>query len=225
MSNQIEWSAEFCEIPSPDKIPKLRDRSLEPIQLPGGQMIQIPDMSQFGLHDRLNQNYLHKLANYEFVKRLAKKVRLVVTNTGDAPANDVRLEITVSKELQFGIFNQSDIPDAPKRRKSILETVDLRNLRIRPPFARTGYVHIEKSEHETKTEIDCGNLQPGRKVWTDEFHMAVFESGKLQIHGSLFAANLSKSQEFSLSINAQINRTQLTVDQLNALDEMGGNEE
>jgi hypothetical protein len=36
----------------------------------------------------------------------------------------------------------------------------IRDFDFRPAFARTGSVHIEKTEHETKVEIDCGNLQP-----------------------------------------------------------------
>ena len=69
----------------------------------------------------------------------------------------------------------------------------MRELNIRPVFSRTGSVHVEKSDHESKLEIDCGNIQPGRKVWKDEIHLAIVDSGEIQIDGNLFAANLRRS--------------------------------
>ena len=225
LGQQIEWSAEFCEMPASDQIPKLRERRSEPIRLPGGQTIQMPDFSAASMHDRLNAHYYHELANYIFTRRLVRKIRLVVTNTGDAPANDVRLEIIVPHGLGFDIIRWSEIPDAPKRRKSILDMAAMKDSDIRPALARTGSVHIEKTGHETKVEVECGNLQPGRKVWTDDFYMAVIQSGEVQIDGSLFAANLPRPQSFTLSINAQIARTEMTLDELTALDEPDDNED
>lgn len=219
LGDHIEWSAEYCEVPASDQIPNLREQGAEPIRLPGGQTFQIPDFSAMSMHDRLNAHFYHELASYIFTRRLMRKVRLVVANTGDAQANDVRLEISVPNKSGFGIIPWSEIPDVPRRRKDMLGIAAMKDLGIRPRFARTGSVHIQKTEHETKVEIECGNLQPGRKVWTNEFHLAVLQSGEVQIHGNLFAANLSKPQEFTLSINAQIARTKLTVDELTSLDE------
>lgn len=217
LGEQIDWNAEYCEVPSVEDIPELSRRRQGPVQLPGGGMIHIPDLSSLDIHDRLNPHYYHELAHYIFTSRLARQVRLVVTNTGDAPANDVRLEICVPNGSGYGIFGWSDMPDAPKRRKSMFDMPEMKH--IRPAFQRTGAVDIEKTNHETKIEIDCGNLQPGRKVWTDEFHMAVIDSGEVTVQGHLYAANLSQPQSFTLSINAQIARTSITVDELTSLDE------
>jgi hypothetical protein len=225
LGSQMDWSAEYCEMPLPKQIPKLRERGTEPIRLPGGQTIQMPDFSGVSMNDRLNTHYYHELANYVFIQRLLRKIRLVVTNTGDAPATDVRLEIVVPNRSGFGIIRWSEIPRAPKRRKSFLDMAAIKDFNIRPAFSRIGSVHIVKTDHETKVEIECGNLQPGRKVWTNEFHMAVIQSGVVQIDGSLFAANLPKPQSFTLSINAQIARTEMTLDELTALDEPNDDED
>jgi hypothetical protein len=111
------------------------------------------------------------------------------------------------------------MPTAPKRRTSRFDIAAIRNLNIRNSISRTGFASIEKTDHETKVEIDCGNLQPGRKVWANEIHLAVGESGQVQIEGRLFAANLSKPQTFVLTINAKITRTVMSVDELTALDD------
>lgn len=219
LGNQIEWSAEFCKMPPWEKIPKLGERRSEPIQLSNGQTIQIPNFSDLGVFDRLNPNFFHELANYVLTSRLVRKTRLVVTNSGDVPANDVRLEIAIPKGSDVRILRSSDIPDLPRRRKSMIAPISMRNLGLRSTNSRTGDVHIEITDHETKVEIDCGNLQPGRRVFTSELHMAIVRSGEQQLNGNLFAANLPKPQSFTLSINAQIARTTMTMDELTTLEE------
>lgn len=218
LGEQIKWSAEFCEMPESSLIPTLTDEPT-PIRLPGGQTILWPDFSVVSMNDRLNARYYHELANYIFTQRLVKKMRLVVSNTGDAPANDVRLEICIPNGSGFGILSRSDIPAVPKRRESVFNLSAMDQFKVRPAITRTGYVGIEKNDHETKVEIECGNLQPGRKVWTDSFCMVVVRSAEFQIPGSLFAANLPQPQTFRLSINAEIAQTTMTVDELVSLDE------
>ena len=216
LGERIEWEAEFCEMPEFKSIPKLDDRPAA-IRLPGGQTFQMPSMSDFGLHDRLNKDYYHDLANYLFVRRLVKKVRLVVSNTGEVPATEVRLEICATNGQGFGIVDGSEIPKAPKRRESLLATTAFDRMKIRPAFNRTGYVDIEKNDHETKVEIECGNIQPGRRVWTDAFWMGIGQSGEVNLIGHLYAANLPQPQEFTLTVNSDVNRTKLTVEELVAL--------
>jgi len=203
-------------MPEFKSIPKLDDRPA-PVRLPGGQTFHLPDFSNLGMHDRLNKDYYHDLANYLFVRRLVKKVRLVVSNTGEVPATEVRLEIRAINGQGCGIVDGSEIPKAPKRRESLLATTAFDKMKFRPPFQRTGYVDIEKNDHETKVEIECGNLQPGRTVWTDTFWMGIGQSGEVNLTGHLFAANLLQPQEFTLTINAAVNRTTLTVEELVAL--------
>lgn len=216
LGERIKWEAENCEMPEFESIPKLDDRPAA-IRLPGGQTIHMPSMSDFGLHDRLNKDYYHDLAKYLFVRRLVKKVRLVVSNTGEVSATEVRLEICATNGQGFVIVDGSEIPKAPKRREGLLDTTAFDRMKIRPAFNRTGYVDIEKNDHETKVEIECGNIQPGRRVWADAFWMGIRQSGEVNLIGHLYAANLPQPQEFTLTINADVNRTKLTVEELVAL--------
>lgn len=216
LGDQIEWTAEFCEMPESDEIPTLSDRPA-PIRLPGGQTFHIPSVSSFDPHDRLNSRFYHELSNYVFFHKLFKKIRLVVLNSGDAPATDVRLEISVQKGQGFGIVDWPEVPKAPKRRDSFLAFSAIEKMKLRPVFRHAGDVDIEKNEHETKVEIECGNLQPGRKVWTDAFYLGIGQSGEVQITGSVFAANLPQPKTFSLSIKADVQQTTMTVDELVSL--------
>lgn len=216
LGERIEWEAEFCEIPEFESIPKLEDR-LVPIRVPSGGTLQLPDMSSVGFDGRLNHNFYRELANHQRWRRLVRRIRLVVWNTGEMSADDVRLEFTAAKGGGFGFFDDSEIPKAPKRRKEPLTPSAFDNMEFRPAFHRPGFVDIEKNEYETKVEIECGNLQPGRKMWTDAFYLGVRRSGEVRLSGLLFAANLPEPLEFSLMINAIVNRTTLTVEELISL--------
>lgn len=216
LGDQIEWTAEFCEMPESDEIPTLSDRPAS-IRLPGGQTFHIPSVSSFALHGRLNSRFYHELSKYVFFHKLFKKIRLVVLNSGDAPATDVRLEISVQKGQGFGIVDWPDVPKTPERRDSFLAFSAIEKMKLRPVFRRAGDVDIEKNEHETKVEIECGNLQSGRKVWTDAFYLGIGQSGEVQITGSVFAANLPQPKTFSLSIKADVQQTNMTVDELVSL--------
>ncbi|TWT95270.1 hypothetical protein Pla108_34140 [Botrimarina colliarenosi] len=138
----------------------------------------------------------------------------MVLNTGEAAAKDVRVEICVPNGQDYGIIDWSEAPEVPKRRENRFVANPMRDLKIRPVVRRDGYVDIDRGEHETKVEIECGNLQPGRKVWTDEFYLGVGQSGEFEIKRHLFAANLAKPQEFTLTIDADITRTSMTADEL-----------
>ncbi|MGB7325452.1 MAG: hypothetical protein WBD31_11330, partial [Rubripirellula sp.] len=213
LGTQIEWKAENCEMPDSDDIPVLDDRPPS-VRIPGGGSIQMPNMSSLDSMYRLNETYYHDLAYYELIRRLVKEVRLVVVNTGDAPATDVRLEIAAPVGQGFNIADASEIPDVPERRTCLLSSPAMKNLHLR----HVGHVAVIKNDQQMKVEIDCGNLQPGRKVWTDSFHLGIGQSGEVELKGHVFAANLTKPQEFSLKINADIERTTMTLDELFELD-------
>jgi hypothetical protein len=214
----LEWSAEYCEMPTTAEIPTYDDRPA-PITLPDGQLIAMPDISSISLHDRRNPHFYRERANYTFFKRAIKKVRLVVINTGEVLASDVRVEILIPNGQGYGIFDWNKVPDVPKRRTPVGHIAQLKNLAIRRATRVPGEVEIQSDDEQTKIEIDCGSLQPGRKVWTNAFFMGIAESNKIKLTGHIFAANLSAPQEFTLTIKAMIAKTQMSIDELLALDE------
>lgn len=145
-------------------------------------------------------------------------MRLVVSNTGDVPASEVRLEINVPAKQGVLVVNASEIPNVPKRRESAFG-VDPNLFNVRRAIRHAGDVEIDKNDHRMKIEIDCGILQPGRRVWTDTFWLGVGHTGDFALSGLLFASNLSEPQEFTLTINATVSQTTMTVKQLVALDD------
>jgi hypothetical protein len=86
---------------------------------------------------------------------------------------------------------------------------------IRPAFRRDpGEVTIDRNGERFKIEIDCGDLQPGRSIRSDEFFVAKTNSGELPLAGRVFAENLPAPKDFSLVISANVTRTTMTLQNL-----------
>ena len=92
----------------------------------------------------------------------AEQSGITVKNIGEAPATNVRLEIVVP--VGVGILPRLELPYKPQRTESLAE-------RIRPFSLRTPKLPwanlTEQPDDRLPIDIDCQDLQPGRRVWTD----------------------------------------------------------
>jgi len=215
LGTNISWDAEFCEMPAMETIPDLsRPRQRHPFSI---------DLSaiQFDPMDRPNDNFFRELASFEFARRLFRPIRLVVRNVGQVAANNVRAELTIPTNIDVVVA--SEIPDPPKRVELLSNSV-LKG--IRPAFRRDpGEVGIDKNDERFRVEIDCGDLQPGRRVWSDVFYIGKGASGDLSLCGLMFADNLPQPKDFALSVSASVRKTRMTVDELCSLPEMAVRDE
>lgn len=204
---RIPWKAEFCDVPDREQLPRLGyERQQNAL---GFDFSAIQTVMSY---EFLNEEFYSEVATYEFVRRLYRKARFVVTNTGKVAANDVRVELTIAKGEGVAIVGSSKMPDQPRRKKSRLDIPALKKLR--PVMRHPGDVDIEVGDDRFKFEMDCGSIQPGRKIWSDEFFIGVAESGEFKLEGHLYAENLPEPKPFTLNIDADITRTSMTVDDL-----------
>ncbi len=217
LGSHVSWDAEICEMPPMESIPDLtRPRQRHPLGI---------DLSaiQFDPMNRPNEGYFRELANYEFVRRLFRPVRLVVKNVGQVAASSVRAELIVPTNVGVMVLDSSDLPDPPKRRA---EFVSPALKKIRPAFRRSpGDVTIDKNDDRFRVEIDCGGLQPGRRVWSDVFYVGKGASGDLRLSGQVFAENLPQPKDFTLLISVNVKQTRMSVEELKALPEQAGSDD
>ena len=75
---------------------------------------------------------------------------------------------------------------------------------IRRPGRDPGDVEIFESKKNARLVIECGNMQPGRRVPSDKFYVAVRESGATSLSGRIFAATLEQPNSFAVTIDATI---------------------
>ena len=205
----IEWDTEFCEMPS--SIPDLARKSQ---YIPALKF----DLSsiEFDPMNCLNSDFYRELAHYEFFRRLFRPVNLVVRNVGTVAANNVRIEFAVSKHIRVSLVDSSDVPNPPKRKADFVSQPFLKGLR--PAFLRKpGEVTIDENNERFKVSIDCGDLQPGRSIKSDEFYLGKGEAGEVLLDGQVFADNLPQPKGFILTICVTVNRTTMTIADLKQL--------
>lgn len=211
LGQKIKWDAEYCEMP--ETIPDL--------SLPRQQNAFSIALSaiKFDPMNRTNTDFLRELAYFEFIRRLFRPIRLVVRNVGQVAANNVYTELTVPKNIGVAVLDASEIPNPPKRQASLWNTPELKG--IKPAFRRDpGEVDIVKNDERFQIAIDCGDLQPGRRVWSDVFYIGKRESGDLSLCGLIFADNLPQPKNFALTVTAVVTKTVMTVDELDSLPEI-----
>lgn len=211
LGTNIAWDAELCAMPEMKTIPEWeRPRQRNPFGI---------DLSPvtFDPMNQPNGNYYRDLSNYEFTRRLFRRVRLVVKNVGQVAANNVRTELTVPTNIGVMVVYESDLPDPPRRRREIMSAA---MKGFRPAFRRDpGEVTIDKNNERFRVEIDCRDLQPGRRVWSDIFYVGKGQTGDLTLRGQVFADNLPQPKDFTLTVSVTVTETSMSVDDLCSLPE------
>jgi hypothetical protein len=196
LGTTIAFCAENCEMPPNESIPELRGRG-----------------STWDVENAPNRDFYWQFAEYEFFKRIARPVRLVLKNTGEVAANSVRLELTTP--VGAGAAVRSGRPRKPIRGGfdygSITRSAN-RALRPTP-----GEVSIEKNDERFLVAIEFGDIQPGRHVQSEVFYALRLDSGEVTLKGHVYAANLPQPEECTLLMSFTVTNSKMSVDDLTAL--------
>ncbi len=209
LGNKIELEANYCEIAADEEIPDLASPS---VPLGGSFGIRIPIPGSYH-----NPEFFRELAEFEFARRLFRPVRLLVKNVGGVAASNVRCEFVIPRGIGIHVIESSEMPSAPKQH-SYLGSATIP--RIKPAFQREpGDLSIDMNDDRYRIEIDCGDLQPSRRVWSELFYFGMVESGEMEICGNLLADNLPEPQSISLKISMLVEKTSMSVDELCELPE------
>jgi len=161
--------------------------------------------------NRLDADFFRELAMYEFCKRLYRPARFLVKNIGSVAAKEVRIELEIEKGIGVNVLYPFDLPDKPERRRNFPYVAAMKH--IQGSIHRSpGDVTIHRNDDRFRIEIECGDLQPGRRIWSDPICIGKGETGEFQITGRIFAENLAQPKEITLDASAYITRTNMTVD-------------
>lgn len=185
IGTSIEWEATVLRTPPPSKIPSysIRRSSFE-VTL-----------------DRDNPNFYREVVEYAAFHRLFRPVRLVIENTGSTPAEDVRVEIETDEAS--GVSLKEYAPDEPVRTRMMGVDPDVFRS-IRRPVRDPGDVEISESKKNGRLVIECGSMQPGRRIPSEKFYVAVRDTGPTSLSGRIFAATLERPSSFTMTIDATI---------------------
>lgn len=193
VGTSIAWEATELRLPPSEKIPSYTETR-----------------SSFGsVLDRDNRDFYREVARYAAFQSLFRPVRVVIENPGSTSAEHVRVEIEVDEAS--GVSLREYEPDEPSRSRVLgLNSAVFRNMRR--PLRDPGDVEVFESSKNDRVVIECGNMQPGRRVPSEKFYVAVRDSGPTSISGLIFAATLEQPQSFSLTIDATISAADVSAD-------------
>jgi hypothetical protein len=127
-------------------------------------------------------------------------------------------------DIGIALADESNMPELPKQRTDFLRSHVFRGI-LPAVHQGPGGVSIDKNGQRFCVEIDCGDLQPGRQVWSDVFYIGKAESGKFSLSGLLFADNLPQPKEVALTSSVTVKETVMTVDELCSLPDPGVRDE
>jgi Schlafen, AlbA_2 len=161
-----------------------------------------------------NRHFYRQFAKYAAFMSVYKPVRLLIENLGATAARDVRLELPVSKERSVRLASHA--PSAPER-MIYLGLMNTPELSVRPARREPGDVEIVKAADGARLEVDCGDMQPGRSVWSEKFYVAITESGTTRLEGHLLAATLPEPRAFALIVEAAVTNVSMSLDDLRKL--------
>lgn len=203
VGDQMAWEAVNASFPPEDEIPDYATRS---------------DMYGVGLNTD-NRHFYRDIAKYAAFMSVYRPVRLLIENTGTTAARDVRLELTVTKERGLRLASQ---PPSEPERTIYLGLVNPPELHLRPARREPGDVDIARAADGARLEVDCGALQPGRKVWSETFYLSITESGTTRLEGHIFASTLPEPKPFVLTVEASVTSATVSIDDLRRLARQQG---
>ena len=157
-----------------------------------------------------NSDYYMRFAEYVRFHRMAHQIRLALANQGQVEARGVLVECLVPKGGPVGLHDSA--PPTPRKTWSTFDA--LHHLDALPIGKRPGHVDIDENDDRYKIQIHFLDLQPGRRVWSDAFYLTVTSAGTHQLQGHVYAANLPEAAPLALTIQADVENTCMTVDQL-----------
>lgn len=200
LGTTIALDAEFCKLPA--RIPDLRNER-------GGGFDFVTSIG-----DRPNIEFYRQMAEYVQFKRLARPLRIVVENNGEIVAKAVRVVLNSATDEPHVIMHEGDIPNRPYR--DHMSTISC-NITPMSELLLRGYegeARVRKDRDRFVVEVECKDLQPGRRVWSDIFYVSRKESGELRFAGQILAENLPRPDTFDLSVTMNVTDARVTVEEL-----------
>lgn len=202
LGTKIAFDAGFCEMPPSDDIPDFPPVGYNPL------LGTLEDPM-----NRTNPDFYRELAAYDSARRLFRPVRVLVRNVGRVAAQDVRCELRIPADIDIVVKDGTELPRAPKKKSypwdiDALASINAASLNV--PSA----VEIDSDTDRYRIVIDCGDLQPGRPVWSEVFYIGKAKSGDIELSGTIYANNLPEPATCSLWVSARVTQSVMTVHEL-----------
>jgi hypothetical protein len=163
-----------------------------------------------------NRKYWRELAEFLLRRSASVVLELAVKNTGSTAAENVRVEFERAQEQGLTVCPESDLPEPPQQTKINIPAPRGRGL-LHEISRAPGYTTVTLDGPIWRTVIECGSLQPGRRVYSERFCITRTTSAEIALHGTVYASNLPRPQPFELKINLKVTPRQISLDELRSM--------
>lgn len=196
LGNEITLESEIWETPDEYKIPdfKMTNGALDHFEA-------------------ANLDYYRQFANYEASWRSCQLVRIAVQNVGRVVAKDVRVEMTTPKGKGSVVFEQRLMPRQPDRIRS---TVSFRAKNLAADIGKRfpGDVDIAEDNDGYRLVCDFGDIQPGRRIFSEAFSVIKGSSGAVVFEGRVYSN--APEKQFTLTMNFNVAQKTMSLGELMA---------
>ncbi|WP_216901154.1 helix-turn-helix domain-containing protein [Synechococcus sp. CCY 9618] len=186
LGQSLVVSSRLCELPQEHQIPQLPD----------------PPIGQFGFRPvtpyRTNSEYYRQLAKHIYIHELYRPVALALINSGRYVARNVRVELEIAESTNIDALEECEIPSRPKKQTS---GPDLSGFMPRRT-GRPGDLIINRLSGKIKVEVMCGDVQPGRRIYSDQFFLGKRTEEKNLVLYSIYSDDLPEPIKGQLDISA-----------------------
>lgn len=197
----FRFSSEFCQMPPDSSIPDLEAESHE-----GGPLQSLISLQ---LSSNFNRDFYRELARYTFEKRLLKPLRISLKNVGQATAKNARLEIRILRDSDLLVLSDSQLGERPEETLTLgMRTVSLISTSLH------SNISISENEERILLEGEFGDIQPGRRIFSDIFFVGSRFTQELRVEGLVFGENIPNPVKFDLTVYAEIEETTMSITEL-----------
>lgn len=163
-------------------------------------------------YPQVNNNYWRELGPYLWASAMMCSIDVVLSNTSNRLAKNVRLNFILPKKEGIFLMPKSEFPSKPRYRDRLMLP--------RPTLNVPGLFGTEMRDLEDRYEIEIGigSIQPKAKSWaTAPFCLGSNESRQAEFTATVYADNIGEPQRTTLSLNLEVEqRPALTMDDLRA---------
>ena len=144
--------------------------------------------SNFNALTYCNYNYYRDFAEFLLSQNFFKSLKFLIKNSGESPAQNVRVEVTFKRKNCIVVENidKIEMPETKSFPSSQFKS-------IKSVFHKNpGDIDLHENEDNYFIEIDIGDLQPGRSINSEEIYLGMRISGSCRISCSIFSDSLSE---------------------------------
>lgn len=198
LGQSLVIKSRLCEMPQEHQIPELTD--------PPRGKFEFEPLTPY----RTNSKYYRQLAKHIYISELYRPAIFALINSGRYVARNVRVEIEIEESTNIDTLEEYEIPSRPKKQTLGPDLTGLKFRRTPSP----GDLAINRLSGLIKVEVQCGDVQPGRRIYSDQFYLGKRTEEESSVHYVIYSDDLPEPTRGQLHISADLQHASYSLPDL-----------